>query len=390
MPLSAVREFLKLESAGGILLVIAAALALLLSNSPWSGAYEALLHLPISLPIPALSLPHSLLHWINDGLMAVFFFLVGLEIKREVLEGELSSARQIALPGLAALGGMAAPALIYLLVNRDVPANLAGWAIPAATDIAFAVGVLALLGSRIPLGLKVFLLALAILDDLGAILVIALFFTAELSMTALGLAGLALLALVLLNRCGISRLTPYLVIGVVLWACVLESGIHATLAGVALAFTIPMRAKSGPSPLRSCEHALHPWVAFGIMPIFAFANAGVSLAGTGIGLLAEPVALGVLLGLFLGKQLGVMGMTVLGTRLGICRLPEGAGWLQMYGVALLTGIGFTMSLFIGTLAFSDPVYATEVRVGVLSGSMLSAGLGYLVLRLAPTAGSPRR
>lgn len=386
MPLSAIREFLKLESAGGILLVIAAALALILSNSPLAAFYDAALHIPVGIRLGEFALEKSLLHWINDGLMAVFFFLVGLEIKREVLDGELSTPRQIALPGLAALGGMAAPALIYVLVNRDMPENLAGWAIPAATDIAFALGVLALVGSRVPLGLKVFLLALAILDDLGAIVIIAVFFTADLSLLSLGLAGAAILALAVLNRCGVTRLSPYVLIGVFLWVCVLKSGVHATLAGVALAFAIPLKGKEGEeSPLRHCEHALHPWVAFGIMPVFAFANAGVSLAGLGFGVLGQPVALGVMLGLFLGKQIGVMVMTVLGTRLGLCRLPEGASWMQMYGVALLTGIGFTMSLFIGTLAFSDPAYGADVRVGVLSGSLLSAVLGFLLLRFAPAS-----
>lgn len=386
MPLSLIREFLKLEAAGGVLLVIAAALALILSNSPVAGLYDSLLHLPVGIRIGPLALQESLLHWINDGLMAVFFFLVGLEIKREVLEGELSSRRQIALPGLAALGGMAAPAMIYVLINRELPENLAGWAIPAATDIAFAVGVLALVGSRVPIGLKIFLVALAILDDLGAILIIAVFFTADLSVLSLALGGVAILALAALNRCGVARLTPYVLIGVFLWACVLKSGVHATLAGVALAFAIPLKAEGADlSPLRRCEHALHPWVAFGIMPLFAFANAGVSLSGLGLDVLTQPVALGTLLGLFVGKQLGVMAMALLGVTSGWCRLPDGVGWAQMYGVALLTGIGFTMSLFIGTLAFQDPVYGAEVRIGVLAGSLLSAGFGFLVLRLAQAA-----
>ena len=391
MPLSAIREFLKLESAGGVLLVLAAILALILSNSPLATLYDGLLHVPVGVTIGSLALQHSLLHWINDGLMAIFFFLVGLEIKREVLQGELSTPRQIALPGLAAVGGMVAPALIYVLINRDIPANLAGWAIPAATDIAFAIGVLTLVGNRIPIGLKVFLLALAILDDLGAIVIIAIFFTADLSLVSLGLAGAAILGLAILNRCGVTRLAPYVLIGIFLWICVLQSGVHATLAGVALAFAIPLKVKGdGAAPLLRCEHALHPWVSFGIMPVFAFANAGVSLAGLGLGVLAEPVALGTMLGLFLGKQIGVMAMTMFGTKLGICRLPEGAGWVQMYGVALLTGIGFTMSLFIGTLAFSDPAYAAEVRLGVLSGSMLSAVLGFLILRFAPGAAVQRK
>ena len=385
-PLEALREFLKLESAGGILLLLAASLALIISNSPLAGLYESLLHWHVGPVIGPLSLEKSLLHWINDGLMAVFFFLVGLEIKREVVEGELSSARQVALPGLCALGGMAVPALVYLAFNWATPETRAGWAIPAATDIAFAVGVMALLGKRVPEGLKIFLLALAIIDDLGAIVIIAIFYTADLSLLSLGLAALGIAGLVLLNRFGVLRLWPYILVGLFIWICVLKSGVHATLAGVALAFAIPLKVE-GPrarTPLRRCEHALHPWVTFGIMPVFAFANAGVALGGgSGIATLFEPIALGIAGGLFIGKQLGVMLVATAGVALGLFRLPDRVRWAQMYGASVLTGIGFTMSLFIGTLAFSGPEAAAPLRIGVLAGSILSAVVGYIVLRLSP-------
>jgi len=391
-PLQALREFLQLESAGGILLLIAAALALAISNSPLAAQYDALLnwHFGPTIdvgPVAGLSLEKSLLHWINDGLMAVFFFLVGLEIKREVVEGELSSARQVALPGLCALGGMAVPALTYLAFNWATPETHSGWAIPAATDIAFAVGVMALVGNRAPEGLKIFLLALAIIDDLGAIVIIALFYTADLSLISLGLAALGIAGLIALNRAGVLRLWPYLLIGVFIWICVLKSGVHATLAGVALAFAIPLKTGGAPehAPLRRCEHALHPWVTYGIMPTFAFANAGVALAGVGIDTLLQPVTLGIAGGLFIGKQLGVMLVAALGVALGLLRLPERVTWAQMYGASVLTGIGFTMSLFIGTLAFAGPESAAPLRLGVLAGSILSAVLGYVVLRLAPAA-----
>jgi NhaA family Na+:H+ antiporter len=388
VPLRALREFLKLESAGGILLLIAAALALIISNSPLAAVYEALLHLHFGPTIGALSLEKSLLHWINDGLMAVFFFLVGLEIKREVLEGELSSARQIALPGLCALGGMVAPALVYLALNWSTPETHQGWAIPAATDIAFAVGVMALLGPRVPEGLKIFLLALAIIDDLGAIVIIAFFYTDNLSLLSLALAGLGILGLALLNRRGVLRLWPYILIGIFIWICVLKSGVHATLAGVALALAIPLKVAGDRerAPLRRCEHALHPWVTFGIMPIFAFANAGVALGGSGLGSLLQPIGLGVAGGLFIGKQLGVMLVAGLGVALGLFRLPDRVSWAQMYGASVLTGIGFTMSLFIGTLAFAGPEAAAPLRLGVLTGSIASATLGYAVLRVARNNG----
>jgi NhaA family Na+:H+ antiporter len=370
------------------LLLVAAALALIISNSPLASIYEALLELHLGPTVGPLSLSKSLLHWINDGLMAVFFFLVGLEIKREVLEGELSSARQIALPGLCALGGMVAPALVYLAFNWTTPETHRGWAIPAATDIAFAVGVMALLGPRVPEGLKIFLLALAIIDDLGAIVIIAIFYTADLSLLSLGLATLGILGLVLLNRLGVLRLWPYVLVGVFIWICVLKSGVHATLAGVAIAFAIPLKVEGDRThaPLRRCEHALHPWVTFGIMPIFAFANAGVPLGGgNGLAAFLQPIGIGIAGGLFIGKQLGVMLVAGLGVALGLFRLPDRVSWAQMYGASVLTGIGFTMSLFIGTLAFAGPEAAAPLRLGVLVGSIASAVLGYVVLRLAPRA-----
>jgi NhaA family Na+:H+ antiporter len=386
-PLEAVRAFLRLESAGGILLLGAAAAALAFDNSPLAPAYQALLDLHAGVTLGTLTIEKSLLHWINDGLMAVFFLLVGLEIKREVLEGELSSARQVALPGLCALGGMAAPAAVYLLLNRGTPETLNGWAIPAATDIAFAMGVIGLLGSRVPEGLKIFLLALAIIDDLGAIVIIAVFYTADLSWLSLGLAGLGILGLAILNGAGVTRLAPYILIGIFIWICVLKSGVHATLAGVALGLAVPLRTGgTAEPPLRRLEHALHSWVTFAIMPVFAFANAGVSLRGVGIETLLQPLTLGIAGGLFVGKQLGVMLVAAIGAALGLFRLPDGARWPQMYGVALLTGIGFTMSLFIGTLAFSAPETAAPLRLGVLVGSILSAVAGYAVLRLATARG----
>ncbi|TXH33075.1 MAG: Na+/H+ antiporter NhaA [Rhodospirillaceae bacterium] len=382
MRLAVVQKFMQLESASSIILLAAAIVALLVSNSPLAPLYATFLKVPFGISLGEYSLIKPMILWINDGLMAIFFFLIGLEIKREILEGELSSVAQIALPGFAALGGMAAPALIYCALNWQHPENLPGWAIPAATDIAFAVGILGLAGSRVPLSLKIFLLALAILDDLGAIVIIAFFYTENLSLISLALAGLGLLALIVLNRCNVTSLAAYVLIGIFMWVCVLKSGVHATLAGVALAFTIPIRDRRRPdrSMLRRCEHALHPWVGFAIMPIFAFANAGVGLQGMGLTIATEPVGLGIALGLFIGKQLGVMLMVVLCVSLGFARLPQGASWSQMYGVAILTGIGFTMSLFIGTLAFGDNLRAAEVRLGVLAGSILSGVIGYLVLR----------
>jgi len=376
------RQFLQLESSGGILLLIAAALALICDNTALSPLYQGFLNLPFGVTLGDIGLVKPLLLWINDGLMAVFFFLVGLEIKREVLGGELSTPAQASLPGIAALGGMAVPALVYWLVNHGSPEYLGGWAIPAATDIAFALAVITLLGDRVPASLKVFLLALAIIDDLGAIIIIAFFYTAHLSLASLGLAAIGIVGLFILNRAGVRRITPYVLIGIFIWVCVLKSGVHATLAGVAVAFFIPFKGDGDPeaSPLRRAEHGLHPWVSFGIMPIFAFANAGVSLSGVSLETFLHPLTLGVALGLFLGKQIGVFLAVGAGVLLKLCQRPAGAGWAQIYGVALLTGIGFTMSLFIGGLAFPDPVLAAELRLGVLAGSIASALLGYVVLR----------
>ena len=388
MSLAAVREFMRHEAASGVILILAAALALVLDNSPLAPIYDGLLSIPASVQIGALSISKPLLLWINDGLMAVFFLLVGLEIKREMKEGELSNLRQAALPGLAAVGGMAVPALIFVSLNWQDPDALRGWAIPAATDIAFALGVLALLGPLVPLSLKIFLLALAILDDLGAIVIIAIFYTADLGLVPLVLAGTGILGLVILNLLGVTRPAAYILLGIAIWVCVLKSGVHATLAGVALAFAIPMRDRANPqvSPLRIWEHLLHPWVAYGIMPVFAFANAGVPLGGLHWSILLAPLPLGIALGLFLGKQIGIFGAVWLAVRSGLARLPEGVTWAQIYGVSLLAGIGFTMSLFIGSLAFSDPEHAAMVRLGVMLGSIFSGLGGYIVLRLATRAG----
>lgn len=389
-PLGTLRRFLALESAGGITLMAAAAVALLWANSPLSGVYEGLLSVPARVQVGAFAIDKPLLLWINDGLMAVFFFLIGMEVKREVLDGELSSPSQLVLPGAAAVGGMALPAGIYVLLNRGDPIALNGWAIPAATDIAFALGILSLLGSRVPLSLKVLLTAFAILDDLAAIVIIAAFYTAELSVRSLLLAAGAIILLVGLNLRGVTRAAAYVLVGVALWVFVLKSGVHATLAGVALGFAIPLRAEDadGHSPLRHLEHALHPWVAFGVLPVFAFANAGVSFEGVTLGTLGGSVPLGIAAGLFVGKQLGVFGLCWLAIRTGMARMPEGAGWLELYGVALLSGIGFTMSLFIGSLAFpaGDVESATAVRLGVLVGSLLSGVAGYLLLRSAGARG----
>ncbi|QHF01663.1 Na+/H+ antiporter NhaA [Pseudomonas asturiensis] len=367
-------RFFAAESAGGLILMAAAFAALLIANSPWADIYFATLHVNVA--------GLSIEHWINDGLMAIFFMLVGLEIKREMLVGQLSSWSQRALPGFAALGGMLVPALIYIVINWGNSETLGGWAIPAATDIAFALGVLSLLGKRVPISLKIFLSALAILDDLGAVLIIALFYTSGLSISML-LASLAVIVfLVVLNRCGVTRLLPYLVAGGLLWFFMLQSGIHATLAGVILALCIPLGDSNNErtSPLLHLEEKLHPWVAFAVVPIFGFANAGVSLAGISPGNLIDPVPLGVTLGLILGKQIGVFGLSALAIRAGLAKRPEACGWLQLYGVGLLCGIGFTMSLFIGALAFPDsPHLVDEVKVGVLMGSILSAILGVVVL-----------
>jgi len=374
-----------LEAASGLLLIAAAALALIINNSPLSYLYNGLLDVPVVAQIGALKIAKPLLLWINDGLMALFFLLVGLEVKREVIDGHLSKPSQIVLPGAAAIGGMVIPALIYWFLNKDDPAAVAGWAIPTATDIAFALGVLALLGKRVPVSLKLFLMTLAIIDDLGAIIVIALFYSGELSSLSLMLAGACLLALIAMNRLGVVKLGPYMVIGLILWVCVLKSGVHATLAGVTLALCIPLRTRNAEaSPLLSLEHALHPWVAYGILPLFAFANAGVSLAGVTLESFTHYVPMGIAAGLLIGKTVGVFGLTWIAVKLGFAALPSGANWGQVLGVAILCGIGFTMSLFVGSLAFvpGSSDYAGMDRMGILTGSILAALIGYTVTALA--------
>ncbi len=384
-------EFLRLESAGGILLVAAAVLALVFANTPLVTAYDWILKLPVTVSIGQFGLSKPLLLWINDGLMAIFFLLVGLEIKREALEGELSSRDQILLPAVAASFGLAVPALLYFWLNQDNGDALNGWAIPTATDIAFALGVLALLGSRVPLALKVFLTAIAIIDDIAAILIIAVFYSDDLSASALVMALIGLTVMIVLNKRGVTRIGAYAVPGILMWVFMVKSGVHATLAGVLMALCIPLRAKDedGHSPARHLEHSLHPWVAFGILPLFAFANAGVPFDGLSFADLLTPVPLGIMIGLFVGKQVGVFLATWLTVALGLAKRPAGTSWMQIYGASVLCGIGFTMSLFIGTLAFEHGEFnfAAQVRLGVLGGSILSAILGYLVLRFL-TAAAP--
>jgi Na+:H+ antiporter, NhaA family len=391
MPINALRSFFRLEAAGGICLVVAAVIAIVVANSPLQFLYQAFLDLTLQVRVGAVNVEKPLLLWINDGLMAVFFLFVGLEVKRELKAGELSTREQAMLPGIAAIGGMVVPALIYVLVNLGGDAdNLNGWAIPAATDIAFALGVLTLLGRRVPLSLKVLLTAIAIFDDIGAIIIIALFYTADLSVVSLVGGAAALAALVVLNLAGVTRKAPYFVIGAVLWLFVLKSGVHATLAGVALAMTIPMTARvsDGQSPLHDIEHGLHRWVAFGVLPIFAFANAGVSFAGMGYYSLVEPVTLGIALGLAVGKPIGILGSIRLAGIAGLARAPQGVSWAQLLGMSVLCGIGFTMSLFIGGLAWEHGNFDAPVRLGVLSGSIVSAVVGAVILLLAPGAREP--
>ncbi|MGW8310040.1 MAG: Na+/H+ antiporter NhaA [Thiogranum sp.] len=380
----AIRDFLKLESASGILLILASILALVLSNSVLADYYQALLDIPVHIRVGALEIAKPLLLWINDGLMAVFFFVIGLELKREFVEGELSSPANIMLPALGAIGGMALPAAIYLFFNHGDPLAANGWAIPAATDIAFALGILALLGNRVPTALKVFLVSLAIFDDVGAIIIIALFYTSHLSAEALAVALACVVILSVLNWRGVTRTSPYVLIGLVMWVALLKSGIHATLAGVVLAMFIPMTRPAGEkwSPLHHLEHDLHGSVSYVILPLFAFVNAGVSLQGMDPAQIFGPVPVGIALGLVLGKQLGVFGLCLIGIRLGIARLPDGVSWAMLYGVAILCGVGFTMSLFIGSLAFEDAAspYLYQDRIGILSGSFVSAVLGYFWLR----------
>ena len=377
-------KFLQHEAAGGVVLFIAAVLALAVANSPIASLYNALLETRVSAGLAPLVLSKTVLHWINDGLMAVFFFLIGLEIKREFMAGALSSAKSAALPAIAALGGMLVPAAIYAAINWDNPVTLRGWAIPAATDIAFTVGVLALLGKSVPSALKVFVLALAIIDDLGAIVVIAVFYATGLSVTAIALAAAGTLLLYYLNRRHVTHIWAYLLVGLFVWVCVLKSGVHATLAGVITALSIPLAAGTAghEGPLEKLEHALGPWVSFGILPLFAFANAGVSLEGNSLADLSAPVPLGIALGLFIGKPVGIYSFARMAISSGLASMPQGTNQLQLLGAGALAGIGFTMSLFIGILAFTDPAFSSHIRLGVLTGSILSGLAGFGILYMA--------
>ncbi|MCI4662220.1 MAG: Na+/H+ antiporter NhaA [Neomegalonema sp.] len=378
-----VQDFLKLESAAGLILMVVAIIAFIANNSALSDAYTSLLSTKFTIQFGEYGLSKALILWINDGLMAIFFFLVGLEIKREVMVGQLTTLDKAILPVIAAIGGMIGPALVYTAFNAGDALAMRGWAVPTATDIAFALGILALLGPRVPLALKVFLLAVAIIDDLGAIIIIALFYTENLSPAALGIGVIGVAALAGLNYAKVTRTAPYVLIGIIVWVCVLRSGIHATLAGVITALFIPLTGKKeeDQSPLEEIEHALHPWVAFLVLPIFAFANAGVSLSGVEISSLAGTIPLGVALGLLIGKQVGVMLASFLAVSTGVARLPEGTNWAQLYGVAALTGIGFTMSLFIGTLGFGPGETLDKVKLGVLLGSIASGIIGFIALRM---------
>jgi len=379
----ALTRFFRLESASGLILIACAAIAFVVSNSPLQSWYDSFLDMPGQVRIGPLNIAKPMLLWINDFWMAIFFLLVGLEIKRELLEGSLATRESLVLPCVGALGGMVLPALIYTAFNWGDSAGLRGWAIPAATDIAFALGVLALLGSRVPVSLKVFLTAVAIVDDLGAIVIIAIFYTADLNLASLGLAAVGLLALFVLNRTGVRSVPVYIFVGMLLWICVLKSGVHATLAGVATALAIPLRPDAaGNSPARTLEHELHPLVAYAILPAFAFANAGVSLAGVNANALFQPVTTGIAFGLIVGKSIGVFSFVWVAVKLGWTSLPDDVNWKSLFGVCLMCGIGFTMSLFIGTLAWEENAggYAVAVRLGVLGGSIVSALLGYVWLR----------
>lgn len=381
MLLRAIDKFFSHEASGGILLMAAAVAAMIVANSSLAVYYQDVLGSIVSVQVNGDGLEKPLILWINDGLMAIFFFLIGLELKRELMEGKLKNPRDVVLPGVAAIGGMALPALVFAYFNWGLP-SIDGWAIPAATDIAFALGILALVGNRAPVSLKVFLLTLAILDDLGAIIIIALFYTANLKVDYLLLALLPLAGLIWLNLKGAHRIAPAILLGTIMWYFVLKSGVHATLAGVVTAFCIPLKDKWGKSPLHSLEHALAPYVLYLIIPIFAFANAGVVLQGMTLDSLMQPLPLGIALGLLIGKQVGVFGLTVLMVKTGLARLPAGANYLHIYGIACLAGVGFTMSLFIGGLSFSDAAMMNQVRAGVLSGSIVSGLLGYSALMLA--------
>ncbi len=378
------REFLRLESASGLILVSAAVLALLLANSPLEHLYGYVLNMELTVMLDGFGVSKPLLLWVNDGLMAVFFLLVGLELKREVVEGQLSTPDQIILPALAALGGLVVPALIYWWINRGDSLGMNGWAVPTATDIAFALAILSLLGSRVPASLKIFLTTIAIFDDLAAILIIAVFYSADLSTASLLAAGGGIIVLFILNRIGVQHLAAYLITGIFIWLFVLKSGVHATLAGILVAAFIPLESGNEHSPSRHLEHILHPWVAYGVLPIFAFANAGISFSGVSSDVVLGTVSTGIVLGLFLGKQVGVFGMTALAIGLGIARKPEGSSWAMLYGIALICGVGFTMSLFIGSLAFEHGGFSQDaaLKIGVIAGSLVSGFCGWLVLHLS--------
>ena len=382
--LMGIQRFLQLEEAGGLILLAAAVLALIVSNSPLEPWYRDFLHLRLEITVGEIKLGKPLELWISEGLMAVFFLLVGLEIKRELMRGELASPRQAALPIIAAVGGMALPALIYAWVNAGDPITLRGWAIPSATDIAFALGLLSLAGKSVPAALKVLLTAIAIIDDLGAIVIIALFYTENLDSSMLGAAAICAAVLAVLNQRGVTRIAPYILVGIVMWVSVLKSGVHATFAGVITAFAIPLRSNDEPSPLLRVEEALHPWVAYMVLPLFAFANVGISFKGLTLSHFTQPVTLGIVLGLVAGKVIGVLGAIALAVKLRLGILPDGVTWRAVFGLACFCGVGFTMSLFIGTLAFEsvggEAMHA--VRLGVLSGSAIAVVLGMMVFRLA--------
>ncbi len=383
-PPSFIKKFFKLESSAGILLFITAVLAMIIANSPLSPYYNLLLDTPVAVQIGALIVNKPLLLWINDGLMAVFFFLVGLELKRELIEGELSDKRNIVLPGVGAIGGMLFPAMVFFWFNKDDPMALQGWAIPAATDIAFALGVLKVLGPRVPTSLKVFLTSLAIFDDIGAILVIAFFYTSQISLISLIVVGLCIPLLWLINKKGIEATSTYITIGVIMWVAMLKSGVHATLTGVILAMFIPIKSKIKPdySPLKDLEHNLHSAVAYIILPIFAFANAGINLSGVGLEQLMHPVPLGIALGLIVGKQVGIFSLCWLAIKLKWASMPENSNWVSIYGISALCGIGFTMSLFIGSLAYEETQFnmVFDERLGIIVGSLISALIGFFVLK----------
>lgn len=385
-PLAFLTGFFKLESAGGILLMVTAVLAIIVANSPLEPYYALLLDTPVEIRVGALEIAKPLLLWINDGLMAIFFFLVGLELKRELVEGELSDKRNIILPGAGAIGGMLVPALVYLYFNIDDDAAISGWAIPAATDIAFALGILSLLGKRVPTSIKIFLTSLAIFDDIGAILVIAFFYTSKISFVALIVVAFCIPLLAFINRLHVESKTVYIIIGLVMWVAMLKSGVHATLAGILVAMFIPITSKKSPgfSPLKDLEHDLHSAVAFIVLPVFAFANAGINLSGVGMEQVLHPVPLGIAAGLFIGKQVGIFGFCWLAIQLKMSSLPKGMSWGSLYGTAALCGVGFTMSLFIGSLAFEETNINIlfDERLGIIIGSLASGIVGYLILNVS--------